>query len=134
ADDGIRDFHVTGVQTCALPIYIATRISAARTTTWAPRPFPAVMTTTASRLVSASSSDHPIPIRREMPVAPPPAFFVSGVCLQRRIVRKMLRERGRPCGKLRPAVPPVLLVAEAQVDVAQGSGQREVTAMQLLAG
>src|SRR5690606_40341706 len=23
ADDGIRDFHVTGVQTCALPIYRA---------------------------------------------------------------------------------------------------------------
>src|SRR5690606_41127710 len=23
AEDGIRDFHVTGVQTCALPIYIA---------------------------------------------------------------------------------------------------------------
>src|SRR5690606_17313168 len=23
ADDGIRDFHVTGVQTCALPIFIA---------------------------------------------------------------------------------------------------------------
>src|SRR5690606_40857971 len=23
ADDGIRDFHVTGVQTCALPIYIS---------------------------------------------------------------------------------------------------------------
>src|SRR5690606_31776962 len=24
AEDGIRDFHVTGVQTCALPIYVAT--------------------------------------------------------------------------------------------------------------
>src|SRR5690606_33905947 len=23
AEDGIRDFHVTGVQTCALPIYVA---------------------------------------------------------------------------------------------------------------
>src|SRR5690606_40216808 len=23
AEDGIRDFHVTGVQTCALPIYLA---------------------------------------------------------------------------------------------------------------
>src|SRR5690606_40726460 len=23
AEDGIRDFHVTGVQTCALPIYMA---------------------------------------------------------------------------------------------------------------
>src|SRR5690606_40377385 len=25
AEDGIRDFHVTGVQTCALPIYRGTR-------------------------------------------------------------------------------------------------------------
>src|SRR5690606_15849691 len=25
AEDGIRDFHVTGVQTCALPIYLADR-------------------------------------------------------------------------------------------------------------
>src|SRR5690606_39679318 len=25
AEDGIRDFHVTGVQTCALPIYGATQ-------------------------------------------------------------------------------------------------------------
>src|SRR5207302_7312648 len=24
AEDGIRDFHVTGVQTCALPIYLTT--------------------------------------------------------------------------------------------------------------
>src|SRR5690606_40723097 len=35
AEDGIRDFHVTGVQTCALPIYFCRvllehRISAAR--------------------------------------------------------------------------------------------------------
>src|SRR5690606_964509 len=27
AEDGIRDFHVTGVQTCALPIYIDTQLS-----------------------------------------------------------------------------------------------------------
>src|SRR5690606_40087866 len=27
AEDGIRDFHVTGVQTCALPIWMAARIS-----------------------------------------------------------------------------------------------------------
>src|SRR5690606_40682622 len=26
AEDGIRDFHVTGVQTCALPIYILDKI------------------------------------------------------------------------------------------------------------
>src|SRR5690606_40904185 len=27
AEDGIRDFHVTGVQTCALPIYSASQAS-----------------------------------------------------------------------------------------------------------
>src|SRR5690606_40663909 len=27
AEDGIRDFHVTGVQTCALPIFLATDLS-----------------------------------------------------------------------------------------------------------
>src|SRR5690606_39377510 len=27
AEDGIRDFHVTGVQTCALPIYALARLS-----------------------------------------------------------------------------------------------------------
>src|SRR5690606_39996404 len=26
AEDGIRDFHVTGVQTCALPIYLPERL------------------------------------------------------------------------------------------------------------
>src|SRR5690606_40989525 len=26
ADDGIRDFHVTGVQTCALPIYFTNHL------------------------------------------------------------------------------------------------------------
>src|SRR5690606_42089669 len=30
AEDGIRDFHVTGVQTCALPIFIAPDSSPAR--------------------------------------------------------------------------------------------------------
>src|SRR5690606_28042624 len=30
AEDGIRDFHVTGVQTCALPIYFLTTITKAR--------------------------------------------------------------------------------------------------------
>src|SRR5690606_41031420 len=28
AEDGIRDFHVTGVQTCALPIYVVALLDA----------------------------------------------------------------------------------------------------------
>src|SRR5207302_7549828 len=38
AEDGIRDFHVTGVQTCALPIFVCFRRVASRsrkqTTRW----------------------------------------------------------------------------------------------------
>src|SRR5690606_39413279 len=30
AEDGIRDFHVTGVQTCALPIYVARAVARSR--------------------------------------------------------------------------------------------------------
>src|SRR5690606_40560437 len=30
AEDGIRDFHVTGVQTCALPIYAPARVDLER--------------------------------------------------------------------------------------------------------
>src|SRR5690606_41056955 len=30
AEDGIRDFHVTGVQTCALPIFTSTRAAMRR--------------------------------------------------------------------------------------------------------
>src|SRR6266700_355985 len=33
AEDGIRDFHVTGVQTCALPISSSSALAAARPTT-----------------------------------------------------------------------------------------------------
>src|SRR5690606_37794067 len=38
AEDGIRDFHVTGVQTCALPIYAFARLGAAEQARlyWAP--------------------------------------------------------------------------------------------------
>src|SRR5690606_40955511 len=34
AEDGIRDFHVTGVQTCALPIYRASRTTVRLTPNW----------------------------------------------------------------------------------------------------
>src|SRR5207302_8372910 len=38
AEDGIRDFHVTGVQTCALPIYFPGLISSwpAQIASWLP--------------------------------------------------------------------------------------------------
>src|SRR6266446_10077304 len=34
AEDGIRDYKVTGVQTCALPIYLAARMLVQRRYTW----------------------------------------------------------------------------------------------------
>src|SRR5690606_39534266 len=37
AEDGIRDFHVTGVQTCALPLWARASDQAIR---WVPRPEP----------------------------------------------------------------------------------------------
>src|SRR5262249_57026512 len=37
AEDGIRDWSVTGVQTCALPIYSSTVLPAIDTTALAPR-------------------------------------------------------------------------------------------------
>src|SRR5690606_41163626 len=36
ADDGIRDFHVTGVQTCALPILVAVGLILAWNQPWLP--------------------------------------------------------------------------------------------------
>src|SRR5215475_10031283 len=39
AEDGIRDFHVTGVQTCALPIYPATTRPAIGDSGAVPPPF-----------------------------------------------------------------------------------------------
>src|SRR5690606_40315418 len=40
AEDGIRDFHVTGVQTCALPISVASRAVVSYTTV---SPLPVVL-------------------------------------------------------------------------------------------
>src|SRR5690606_41109470 len=42
AEDGIRDFHVTGVQTCALPISALIPVSRAASSTVAPRTPPSV--------------------------------------------------------------------------------------------
>src|SRR5690606_40000901 len=38
AEDGIRDFHVTGVQTCALPIYLRDQLDELRNPSVPPSP------------------------------------------------------------------------------------------------
>src|SRR5690606_41123756 len=49
AEDGIRDFHVTGVQTCALPICCRTGPSPRRGWTWPPAPPPSSATSSPRR-------------------------------------------------------------------------------------
>src|SRR5690606_40131453 len=65
AEDGIRDFHVTGVQTCALPIFLAIRDGAT---------FPAaagsIVLCTGGRVV-VSSAD------AEVALAPGEAVYVT---------------------------------------------------------
>src|SRR5690606_39948504 len=39
AEDGIRDFHVTGVQTCALPIFATSRSSPNANPPWGGAPY-----------------------------------------------------------------------------------------------
>src|SRR5690606_40009809 len=52
AEDGIRDFHVTGVQTCALPIYTAAHHSIR------------VESAGSSALVTGDAFHHPVQIAR----------------------------------------------------------------------
>src|SRR5690606_40325776 len=54
AEDGIRDFHVTGVQTCALPISSRNGKKASEASTaplWRPLDFSTAMRTESTRLI-----------------------------------------------------------------------------------
>src|SRR5439155_18409738 len=59
AEDGIRDGHVTGVQTCALPIYVIWSGSRARAN------------------VIASFTVQPGPQSRASPISSPRTFFMA---------------------------------------------------------
>src|SRR5690606_40858703 len=77
AEDGIRDFHVTGVQTCALPIFEILRC-------WQHRGKSPHHPTAPGRTASDDLRDRPALRRRE------------GSCLRRRVPRGLhLREIGR---------------------------------------
>src|SRR5690606_42102738 len=52
AEDGIRDFHVTGVQTCALPIRHATKIAAIASSQRSSCPRPALPGSAVARSTS----------------------------------------------------------------------------------
>src|SRR5690606_40938162 len=60
AEDGIRDFHVTGVQTCALPISFSsgTRRARARARVAPARPPPAMIRSVSTRSVVTESVRH----------------------------------------------------------------------------
>src|SRR5690606_39554654 len=99
AEDGIRDFHVTGVQTCALPISPGT--SAAGSPRWttpatgsAQKPHGQAPTSSGSGSTSpgrSASSPGPTPVadgryrallaERDRPVPPPPTPYPEGPSL-----------------------------------------------------
>src|SRR5690606_39951114 len=77
AEDGIRDFHVTGVQTCALPISPMPALSAASVPS-APSPTPRTAPRTQS---SAASSGGPPPVTRlALPASTPTLRWLPTCC------------------------------------------------------
>src|SRR5690606_40428860 len=66
AEDGIRDFHVTGVQTCALPIFAE---PAPKVTATSPSPARAVIPRSAARVESTPvvMAMFPVPVCAAMP-------------------------------------------------------------------
>src|SRR5215475_13464554 len=83
AEDGIRDFHVTGVQTCALPISPARANAARRATgrqTRGQLP-PARLGRLAPALLGLSDSDHPLrTLRRRAGTGERPAGHAARGC------------------------------------------------------
>src|SRR5688500_19754580 len=83
AEDGIRDYKVTGVQTCALPISAATASS-----TPASR---RAMTVTRKMATGARQAAKP---RVRRPSSPRPATVTESLRRRREIGRASCRERG----------------------------------------
>src|SRR5256885_11045524 len=72
AEDGIRDYKVTGVQTCALPIWPAARRSAAAARRWpSPPPSTACAGCPWTGPAGACAGGAPGPGRRHGPAMPP---------------------------------------------------------------
>src|SRR5690606_41044505 len=70
AEDGIRDFHVTGVQTCALPILTVTGTgSAGRSNTLGDRTMSAsIQPTTTSDAATHAADTHTVTVRTRLPL------------------------------------------------------------------
>src|SRR5690606_40932437 len=88
AEDGIRDFHVTGVQTCALPIWAAP-----------PRPAPAAVRprrTAEARLLRPRTRPPPPPGRRRKARPGRPPARATGCRSEERRVGKEWRARWEP--------------------------------------
>src|SRR5690606_39772909 len=100
AEDGIRDFHVTGVQTCALPIY--------RFTAYDTKDIPRITSNVLGRSISHTPAPARIPIasaRMTSITSPPPssarpALQPCGDCAARSEERRVGKEcRGRGCAQ-----------------------------------
>src|SRR5690606_39525116 len=96
AEDGIRDFHVTGVQTCALPILTTTTIAI-------------TVNNVREQVVITPGPIIPFPAQPTVSVIPPGTIDVrhgtlslTGVVVQRegdrQIGRASCRERGESAG------------------------------------
>src|SRR5690606_39870443 len=92
AEDGIRDFHVTGVQTCALPI-LRIRFPARCDASWS-RPA-ASRSSSVSMLASRVEAD----TARSTATQTPPVVSVSYPSSSVEIGRASCRERGAAPGR-----------------------------------
>src|SRR5690606_39603502 len=101
AEDGIRDFHVTGVQTCALPIWLGVQDAAPDTL---PQPRAGAFDATAEGHLLAGIELDPA---HPWPPALPPGVGNAGV-LDNREQRRQLLERlaRRPAARLLLACDP----------------------------
>src|SRR5690606_40090747 len=95
AEDGIRDFHVTGVQTCALPISTDATLRLSLTATHS------------SSLSVSQSIPSSGPARRSLPSPTPPAIQTDNVELRERPVLPRSEERrvGKECKGRRGTEP-----------------------------
>src|SRR5690606_40966170 len=92
AEDGIRDFHVTGVQTCALPISIS---GYGANTAWKELPGQDLLTQARSGVMWLSGGADDGPVAIGLPVAD----MLAGAALAQGILALLFRSEERRVGK-----------------------------------
>src|SRR5690606_39281367 len=99
AEDGIRDFHVTGVQTCALPI---SRRCGRLGPSWASRTATSTRAELAARLIGSGGRRTPVPRAGRLFAFWPP-LLAAGACCGYSCVTGVVASAvtiGTPCGRL----------------------------------